>query len=539
MHTYFQLKGDLIMVSANVVESMKKILPIEQNLVPVSLKRKMEYTGHYMEENVDRLKLQTYFRWFQRHNHLFKDFKLDETLVDKFENEAQNLVEKMDGEKDDIVTNHNEIIKSKELVDEIYESDEEHNDEESTKLETEYVSCDHSSVITNKYIEDINAPTIANRFSDMILSFEQTSFTEDNVEIFYPDSEEAFYVEDEVYDSEDEIKDDEDLIVNSSYSDEDLKQWNIMNMVKKESRQSVFCLQGNLSDICKCGVEKKIALILDKKYQLEKLRFEGENLIIFKNGLIKEFLDCIEKSRKHFKTHPKNCHHIPNSLNDDIENFIIDNEKNPEKTMEFVNKQTRKIKENLEKVSVAPGEEGKLTNWKSDIFLEEKLFPKLFPYGIGGYLSSNMLKNNNMGYSNYIKNRVLSADPKFRNDSSYVFFLLLVKELTDMKRSEQTYFRKATKIPDLTAQKVNEITKENLFRYNNAYATFKTIRGTSMYYQDTKKKLMATLRQKGPPTLFNTFSCADFEWDTLAKSIYETVNKTQISLDEVKAKPSA
>ena len=305
MHTYFQLKGDLIMVSANVVESMKKILPIEQNLVPVSLKRKMEYTGHYMEENVDRLKLQTYFRWFQRHNHLFKDFKLDETLVDKFENEAQNLVEQMDGEKDNIVTNHNEIINSKELVDEIYESDEEHNDEESTKLETEYVSCDHSSVITNKYIEDINAPTIANRFSDMILSFEQTSFTEDNVEIFYPDSEEAFYVEDEVYDSEDEIKDDEDLIVNSSYSDEDLKQWNIMNMVKKESRQSVFCLQGNLSDICKCGVEKKIALILDKKYQLEKLRFEGENLIIFKNGLMKEFLDCIEKSRKHFKTHPK------------------------------------------------------------------------------------------------------------------------------------------------------------------------------------------------------------------------------------------
>ena len=136
-----------------------------------------------------------------------------------------------------------------------------------------------------------------------------------------------------------------------------------------------------------------------------------------------------------------------------------------------------------------------------------------------------------MGYSNYIKNRLLSADPKFRNDASYVFFLLLVKELTDMKRSEKTHFRKATKVPNLTAKNVSDIGKENLFRYNNAFKAYKTIRGTTMYYADTKKKLMATLRQKGAPNLFTTFSCAEYEWDTLAKQIYETVKKTKVSLD--------
>ena len=87
-----------------------------------------------------------------------------------------------------------------------------------------------------------------------------------------------------------------------------------------------------------------------------------------------------------------------------------------------------------------------------------------------------MLKKSNMGYSNYIKNRLLSADPKFRNDASYMFFLLLVKELTDIKRSEQTFFRKASKSSNLTAKKVSEIGKENLLRYDNAYTTFKTIR---------------------------------------------------------------
>ena len=144
-----------------------------------------------------------------------------------------------------------------------------------------------------------------------------------------------------------------------------------------------------------------------------------------------------------------------------------------------------------------------------------------------------------MGFSNYIKNRLLSADPKFRNDSVYCFFLLLVKELTDMKRSETTYIRKATRVPDLTPKIINEVTKQNLFRYDNAYSTFKTMRGTAMYYQDVKKRLMACLRQKGAPTLFTTFSCAEFEWDSLVKSIYKTVEKKQISLEEIKKKPIA
>ena len=98
-----------------------------------------------------------------------------------------------------------------------------------------------------------------------------------------------------------------------------------------------------------------------------------------------------------------------------------------------------------------------------------------------------MLRQNDVGFSNYVKNRLLSADEKFRNDPSYVFFLLLVKEMVDMRRSKQTYFRKASKVPNLTPKSVQQISKEYLCHYDNAYTTFKTIRGTAMYYQDTKK----------------------------------------------------
>ena len=33
------------MISADVVETMRRILPVEQNLIPVSFKKKLEYSG--------------------------------------------------------------------------------------------------------------------------------------------------------------------------------------------------------------------------------------------------------------------------------------------------------------------------------------------------------------------------------------------------------------------------------------------------------------------------------------------------------------
>ena len=205
----------------------------------------------------------------------------------------------------------------------------------------------------------------------------------------------------------------------------------------------------------------------------------------------------------------------------------------------FVKSQTKIIKQNLQKVYVAPGESGAWKNWEEDVYLEEKLFPQLFPFGIGGYLSSCMLKNNNMGFANYCKSRLLSANNKFRKDPFYIFFLLLVKEMIEMRRSEQTFFRKANKVQDLTASKVGQISKEFLLRNNNIFRSFKSLRGTSMYFEDVKKRLMATIRQNGSPTLFCTFSCAEFHWDHLVKSIYETVNRTKVSIEFIKDQESS
>ena len=104
---------------------------------------------------------------------------------------------------------------------------------------------------------------------------------------------------------------------------------------------------------------------------------------------------------------------------------------------------------------VAPGEAGGFKNWEDDIFLEEQCFPEKFPYGTGGYLSSCINDpENDMGFENYCVNQIMSCDPKFRKDSAYLFFLLLVKELIQLKRCKTTYFRQATRLPNLTKKDI-------------------------------------------------------------------------------------
>ena len=80
--SYFKVLGDLILISADVPSSMEKILPLEQSLVPVSFKRKLEYSGSYIEEYIEKKKVEFYFLWYKRHNHLYKDFKFDIYLME-------------------------------------------------------------------------------------------------------------------------------------------------------------------------------------------------------------------------------------------------------------------------------------------------------------------------------------------------------------------------------------------------------------------------------------------------------------------------
>ena len=85
---YLKVKGDLILISSDVAHSLNKILPIQQELIPVRFKRKLSYHGSYIEEFIDKQKVEIYFKWLKKHNFLYKDVQLDKNLIDVFEKES-------------------------------------------------------------------------------------------------------------------------------------------------------------------------------------------------------------------------------------------------------------------------------------------------------------------------------------------------------------------------------------------------------------------------------------------------------------------
>ena len=196
--------------------------------------------------------------------------------------------------------------------------------------------------------------------------------------------------------------------------------------------------------------------------------------------------------------------------------------------------QTRECSKKMRKIAIAPGEMGEFKNWKEDIYIEEKCFPELFPYGCGGYLSSFINDSSkDMGLAAYCISQIMSADYKFRQNTTYLIFLLLVKESIILKRCISTFLRQARRLPNLNKKTLSNLDKADLVRYNQGYKAFKKLRGSAPYYEDAKKNVMALIRQNGCPTIFLTLSCTEFDWPELLKEVAETVYRRKILIKEI------
>ena len=93
---YFKVKGDLILISSDVSTSLEKILPLQQSLIPVCFRRKVSYTGSFIEEYIEKEKVQMYFTWLKKNNHLYKDINLDKELIEDFVNESKSASEEFE-----------------------------------------------------------------------------------------------------------------------------------------------------------------------------------------------------------------------------------------------------------------------------------------------------------------------------------------------------------------------------------------------------------------------------------------------------------
>ena len=71
--------GQVIQVEADVGDTMEKILPISQELIPVALKRLPHHKSYFIKPQiVSKTKLMKYFKYFKDNNHLYKDIEFSD-----------------------------------------------------------------------------------------------------------------------------------------------------------------------------------------------------------------------------------------------------------------------------------------------------------------------------------------------------------------------------------------------------------------------------------------------------------------------------
>jgi hypothetical protein len=383
----FKIHGPLICVESNIKQSLETVLPIDQELIPVALKRRPEYKGAYVEEVVSKKKIMAYFTYLKKVNPLFENIDIDEQGIDKHLKDS---------------------------------------------------------------IESINAQ-------------DDWKNTQNHIDIPPQCSGSGTHNETQTVDSPDQ-----------------------------DSR--------TVSDVD-----------ADEKYDLPEYLTE-----ISDDTVIDDFIKVTNTRGK-------------TNVSEIVASAIIEQEEATHKNT--AKKHKNKGDDRMPKVQVAPGSEGKFMYWDTAQHLEEKAFPHLFPTGTGGYLST--YQKAGVGFANYVKQRILGIDTRFRLDTTYLFFLYLVKETLEINRSISTFFRKSkVKRDKYDVQFLKSAKKDDIERANVGYKVFKTIRGTSPYFQDAKNKVLGMIRQIGPPNLFLTLSAAELYWTDLIKMLLQKESgKTVVQSD--------
>ncbi len=173
--------------------------------------------------------------------------------------------------------------------------------------------------------------------------------------------------------------------------------------------------------------------------------------------------------------------------------------------------------------SVAPAE-GNMPKYvlQNELF-EELCFPDKFPYGKGGF-KKDQKRQRKLSRRRYVNQRLLNADPRFRQDLDYLFSHQYLCDLEQVQ-VEKRIALKRTKGSVLEGKKVTAKTlkdpesKESLIQSDRAYECLKKQRGGPPYLQGKQRQAFAMVKQLGIPTWFLSLSAADLYWPEFLMAI--------------------
>ena len=216
------------------------------------------------------------------------------------------------------------------------------------------------------------------------------------------------------------------------------------------------------------------------------------------NWLYRDVLEeCIDESTKHIIEVSNNAttKMLKKASPDEVDAFSIRNLDN-----------TVSTSSDIEQYKLLHVTEEPVSNRQQH--LDVMCFPVLFPNGKFGEFHPRKEKLSN---SEYIKSRLYNKDSRFRKDPQYVFYLLWQKEMREISSGVYNLLKSSRKPSVSVGMLLEQVNSSDEHLEAHLCTMLQSVRGTKQYWFLRSSELKCMIREFGPPTLFLTFSCAEYE----------------------------
>ena len=140
--------------------------------------------------------------------------------------------------------------------------------------------------------------------------------------------------------------------------------------------------------------------------------------------------------------------------------------------------------------------------------LDLMLYPNLFPTGEFGEHYPRLITLRN---AEYVKSRLTNKDSRYRKSAEYIFWLLHQKLMRELKAGIYNMLKTSRQADRTVADLISRIENNDSELEGNLPTILRSVRGTKQYWLARRNEVTCMIREFGPPTLFLTFSCAEYD----------------------------
>ena len=133
-------------------------------------------------------------------------------------------------------------------------------------------------------------------------------------------------------------------------------------------------------------------------------------------------------------------------------------------------------------------------------------------------------REHKLSHSEYIKSRVLNKDSRFRKDAQYVFYLLWQKEIKQLSAGVYNLLKTTKQQSMSVCMLLDQVNTSDEHLEAHLCTMLQLVRGTKQYWFLRHSELKCMIREWASPTLFLTFSCAEYESPDITEFLMKVNN---------------